>query len=118
MRHRERRVVTTPTLANWLATHTRPHGPRIASGISARLPLASCPLLHLVEEDLQSLWQTPADGPRHELQRVIVVRDDEGTETCPSAFPGPVPDIDDALDRKSTRLNSSHIFGSRMPSYA
>ena len=60
--------------------------------------------------DLHSMGQWIQDGERTIFETVITVEEQNHNMTIPS---------DEAnLDRKSTRLNSSHIYRSRMPSSA
>ena len=80
----------------------------------------------LVQEQIARRgWAVTAEAARGLLGRLDVVIVDlrergerERHGTIPGAVHAPYPDLQENIDRKSTRLNSSHLRLSRMPSSA
>ena len=67
----------------------------------------------LGEMDAEQLWETTMDPEKRVLRRVVM--DNENSSELDVTF---TTLMGDQVDRKSTRLNSSHVALSRMPSSA
>src|SRR3546814_4061943 len=103
-------------LANWRFRLTRePRALRRTRGLTTRTDVA-LPVRRVQAAILVTGWLRKRFG-WHELRLQSLARDGEKEKDHQVVPFGRLAEID-PVDRKSTRLNSSHSCASRMPSYA
>ena len=96
-----------------------PQRPRRDTSLSSRALLDGC-AIHIADVEREALESSVREAYRRMSLRALVAVPmihevaRSGSCRCPAARPGPSRTV----DRKSTRLNSSHIQKSRMPSSA